>query len=307
MNGFPNSPLDAEERALADALKRLPSPVPSSELDARILAQARQANRHAARSTVHRRLRWWTAGMSSVAVAVLAVGIAWQVGPWRASQPALPEASPSPVHPSITPNATVDNAAGATPASQMPAADEATAPARGRQSPIESRTDEAEQATAPVVRAFPGTTDQPAPSPATRQESGRDQAARRVQPVSEPIAAPVPPPPAAPAPAAAPAPPAPSIVQERAPASISTPPPQAAAASSMDDARNTLQLKSTAQTVDVSDWHADTALAPEAWLSRIHMRWVSGDREAARASLRAFRHAHPDHAIPDELAELSDR
>lgn len=85
MNRQRHTPLDAEERALADALAGLPAVEPSPELDARILAHA--ARVHAAGNTAGstsrrpRRHRWWLGtGLGTAAAAVLAAGVAWQIG-----------------------------------------------------------------------------------------------------------------------------------------------------------------------------------------------------------------------------------
>ena len=85
MNQQRHTPLDAEERALADALAGLPAVEPSPELDARILAHA--ARVHAAGNTAGstsrrpRRHRWWLGtGLGTAAAAVLAAGVAWQIG-----------------------------------------------------------------------------------------------------------------------------------------------------------------------------------------------------------------------------------
>jgi len=73
-------PLDAEERALADALSGLPAAEPGAELDDRILNMARAAVARPL-SYVERRPRrraglWW---LGSAAGAVLAAGIGWQL------------------------------------------------------------------------------------------------------------------------------------------------------------------------------------------------------------------------------------
>ncbi|WP_034210694.1 hypothetical protein, partial [Arenimonas metalli] len=48
----------------------------------------------------------------------------------------------------------------------------------------------------------------------------------------------------------------------------------------------------------------DTALAPEAWFDRIRARRAAGDAAGARESLARLRAAHPDAAVPDDLADL---
>ena len=48
----------------------------------------------------------------------------------------------------------------------------------------------------------------------------------------------------------------------------------------------------------------DASLPPAEWIARVRERWRAGDREGARASLRLLREAHPDLAIPADLAPL---
>ena len=63
MNRVPD-PLDADERALAEALARDALPGPSPQLDARILAAARSATASTATRSSSRRPRpRWIAGM----------------------------------------------------------------------------------------------------------------------------------------------------------------------------------------------------------------------------------------------------
>jgi hypothetical protein len=74
---LPPDPLDREEAALANAYRKLPATEPSPQLDARILAQARAA------ATPKRRQRrpWFLgAGFGAAAAAVMAAGVAWQLG-----------------------------------------------------------------------------------------------------------------------------------------------------------------------------------------------------------------------------------
>ena len=69
----PSEPLDEEERALARALRGLPSALPPPELDARILGASRRAIAIAPKPHAHR--RGWVWGLSTAAAAVLAVGV----------------------------------------------------------------------------------------------------------------------------------------------------------------------------------------------------------------------------------------
>jgi hypothetical protein len=44
--------------------------------------------------------------------------------------------------------------------------------------------------------------------------------------------------------------------------------------------------------------------ARDAWLARIRELLVAGKLDAARASLREFRHRYPDAPLPDDLRAL---
>lgn len=90
------TPLDPEERALADALARAtPRAGPPPEVDAAILASARRALQAepAARGR-HRRRRRWPAALGVAASLALALGIAWQLRP--APDAIVPAASEGP-------------------------------------------------------------------------------------------------------------------------------------------------------------------------------------------------------------------
>ena len=69
----PSEPLDEEERALARALRGLPSAMPPPELDARILGASRRAIATAPKTRADR--RGWVWGLSTAAAAVLAAGV----------------------------------------------------------------------------------------------------------------------------------------------------------------------------------------------------------------------------------------
>src|SRR5690606_33530604 len=73
--GTDHDPLDADEAELAKRLHALPGGLPGPELDARIRARA-----HAAVAARRRPVRPWLWGLSSAAVAVLAVGLFWKAG-----------------------------------------------------------------------------------------------------------------------------------------------------------------------------------------------------------------------------------
>ncbi len=272
-----HTPLNAEERALADALARLPTPQPSAELDARILAQARVSTRPSAHPMRHRRRHWWAASMGSAAVAVLAAGIAWQSG--------LLRPAPTPESSSL-PHVIQHEAAGA----KAPAVPRAVTGSETQEAATASARDEAPavDSDAPAMdlparraRAFPAEPEpQGAASAVMRQQDSLSDQAKAELKAREQIRQE----------AAAPPPPAPA--------------PPAAAPTAVPPAHEAAVLKSAGAVANVSAWQDDAALAPNAWLARIRERLRAGDRVAATASLRRFVTDHPSHAVPADLAEL---
>ena len=104
MSVLPREPFDAEEAQAARAYARLPATEPSPELDARIVARARGM------VAAQRRGRPWFlgAGLGTAAAAVMAAGLAWQLG-WLDGTPggAGPAAqrAPAPAGAARTPSA----------------------------------------------------------------------------------------------------------------------------------------------------------------------------------------------------------
>ena len=307
MSPSQHTPLDAEERALADALARLPTPQPSAELDARILAQARVSTRPIAHPTRHRRLRWWTASMGSAAVAVLAAGIAWQSGLLRPA----PTPEPSPL-----PHAIQHEAEGA----KAPAAPRAVAGSEAPEAATASLRDESSAVDfdAPAMdlpahraRAFPAESEPQGTASAVMQkqdaasDQARSQRSAREQITQEAAAPPSP----APAPAKSAPAPAPTVPEEPARAGVvleeapmAVPPPPAAAPA--PPAHEAALHPSADALANLPAWQDDAALAPDAWLTRIRERLHAGDRLAATASLRRFVTDHPGLAVPEDLSEL---
>lgn len=282
-----HEPLDAEEAAIARALDRLPGAEPPPALDARILAQARAAVAAPAR----RRRPWFLGtGVGAAAAAVMAAGVAWQLG-WIGGIPGTAT----------------------------------TAPAESRRSDGEGARDETlervdiefireerkrEQAAPPPPRA-------PMTPPAPARESGTRQKA----------SAPPPPPPqasdamrdATPSILVEPAPaPAPQAFPADAPSGIAAAGPPAAAASmeqeaaraSSEDDRESLDsitvtgTRLAKQRAALPAWTEDALLEPDAWLDRIRERVRSGDRQGAEHSLRRFVLKHPTRTVPSELQRL---
>jgi hypothetical protein len=295
-----NTDLTTEERALAQRLARLgPHGEPSAALDTRILAAAHDAVAQHAGMRVPRRR--WPAAFGIAASLALAVGIAWQLRP-------LPQAA-------------IDRSeAPAAASAQMP-----SQPAAVADSPMESATVPAD-ATVIAPQADAAATSS-MPPPEARRES-----AKTMKP-----AAPAPPPPAEQSPVEAdivldnPAPAADAAAQSApvaAPRAFNMQPPPAAptsakrqsAAEAADAAANALpetdtldrlQATGTAEATASDEPGTDvppaTMTSPEArdaWLARIRELLVAGKRDAARASLREFRHRYPDAPLPDDLRAL---
>lgn len=293
---LPREPLDADEAAIARIQRVLPAAEPPAELDARILAQARAAVARPAR-----RARPWFmgAGFGVAATAVMAAGIAWQLG-WIGSIPGsatrLPEAEapadqraaeavervdvefirgdPTPVPASPPPPPAPAPAA----AQKQRAIQPQAAPAPSRPPPV--------PAAEPMPEAFAPPADS-APAAAARSEAPLADAAPKAAP--QPFPAGV---------AAerevlgAPAAPAEEAKRERDDATTSAP-RRAAGAGRGGAAREALP-----------PWVEDAKLEPDAWLGRIRERVRAGDRQGAEHSLRRFVLAHPQQRVPRDLQRL---
>jgi hypothetical protein len=339
----PPEPLDESERALARALRNLPSSVPPPELDARILG--------AARRSVHmqqprRRDRRWIVGLSTAATAVLAMGILLKMhGLGRDAVLTPPAAETEPV-------AEPANA----PLNAPAASAEATSAAMKDKKDVSSNAADTGAPTGMASSAPASTPAQPQDeSWRMRQEQSANsavQAAKQAprafpaQVVSKPMA----PPPvvldeAAPMAVQAPppAPPPPPAAAERKEsdatesgyarrdaAALSAPAPASAAggmlgpteqdqAKASKSASNVMQSNEPApqrgeldkvEVVGARLKAASPALSDDAklgvgdWIARIRERLHSGDRAGATSSLKSFVHAHPDVAIPDDLQPL---
>ena len=292
--------LTAEERVLSQRLARLgPHGEPSPALDARILAAAHDA---AARTQALRPRRRWPAAFGIAASLALAVGIAWQLRP-------LPQAT-------------------AVYQSEAPAAVSAP-PASERAATMDSRM---EPATAPadamaVAQPPDATATMSAPAPEASRESTK--AMKPVTPAPPPPAEPVaepdivfnsPTPAAETAAQAAPAA-APRAFSGQPPAAPTTSEKRQSAAAAAEAAAGTLpetdtldrlQATGTADAAAASD-EPDTDIPPatmtspearDAWLARIRELLAAGKPDAARASLREFKHRYPDAPLPDDLRAL---
>lgn len=273
----PTEPLDPQERALAEALARLPAIDPPPTLDARVLAQARAALAEAAPAAPpRRRLRpWWlSAGLGTAAAATLVAGIAWQAGifdtPFGSSLPVPRERAP------LTE---------AAPASDAVPVDLSH---RARSRPAVSAEAPAEAAREPEAAAPPPPAPPAPPAPAAP--------ATPAAAVAPPVHSAPPPAPAAPAP-----------LRQRREEQAAAAPERAAIAtegSTLDAVQvSGTRLKASAP-AGLPHWSQDEQLAPEDWLERVRERVRQGDRPGAIRSLRLFQHRHPSHALPDDLVRL---
>lgn len=306
MNPKLQSPLDAEEAALAARYASLPGGEPSPAVDARVLAQAHAAVRR--RSPA---LRW---GGAAAAVLALGVGVRVVMAPIDLA-PA--ETSEAPVvqptqaarttRSEIDSSSAADAAASGEPAADYPEQPRTSLPAPPTAAPVGQATQRSEPAVR-RVREEPAATVPPdsarkAPQdaqPASPAPVRADVAAARDAPQPAPPPAPM----AAPAradplafpPSVAPAP------RPQAKQSLPTLPPQEERSVESRE-RATGASKSTA--LSASDLEAvgrpeDSASLAElvAEARRLHAR---GDREGLRALLLRLDQSYPDAALPGDV------
>lgn len=271
-------PFDAEEAALARLYASLPGGEPPSALDARVLAQARAA------TTPKRRKRPWflMPGAGAAAAAVMAAGLAWQLG-WIGD--------------------------GAVESVTRPAPPQATAPAAAPKA-----EEQKERVDIDYVRQ-----ERPRDAAAANEVSADTERARSA---ARPPAAPPPPPaPAPPAearkqvqaiPEFVPEPPAPVVLDEATPApgaiaqeapaeTAAAPASQLGAAAGRAASSDRFEL---GRASTLPPWPKDAQLAPADWLERVRERVRLGDRQGAEFSLRRFVQMHPTQAVPAELQRL---
>lgn len=268
MNPTPHDPLSAEERALAERLKRLgPHDGPSASLDARILAAARAAAGPVAAPP--RRRGWgmrlampgaFVTALGTAAAFALVIGVAWQLRPIETPRPARGE---------------------------RPSGDDGFVAAEIiRKVP---------PAPVPPPPAEPAPTVARAPAAARRARPSAAQPAERSRALSAPIAKRA---------AAAPVPTIhQQLVTEAARVSVDARPAPAAPAATADAATAQAAAPTTTPSAarPVRD---DIGLPPELWLQRIRERRDAGDLDGARASLRHFRREHPHLHLPRDLQPL---
>lgn len=283
MSHDPREPLSPDEAALARVYAALPRPEPSPALDAKILAQAREA---IAPTVARRRRRPWylMPGTGVAAAAVLAAGLAWQVGLMDEGAMQGVSTMPAPAAPASAP---ADNNA---PVAVEFMRREQVAPAADAEIAAEPETEQRKAA----------------PPPAPRAAAAPRERAARAAPQAFPQQAPAP------------------VVAEEAPAPAAAPAPEpssalgGATADRIEIDRDTYadEDKASLDTItvtgsrikrvdtDLPPWQQDGSLPPDQWLERVRDRIRAGDREAARFSLRRFTRAHPSVPVPDDLTLL---
>lgn len=316
-----HEPLTPEERDLAQRLSRLgPHGGPSPALDATILAAA-----HAAVAAAPSRRRWWAitgipgslvTGAGMAATLALVVGVVWQLRP--SSPPAqLPADDGDMGYISaeiIKPDASAAASAKAPPPPPVEpprvlsadAAATAPAPAPARRQAPQHRAETAVAAADTSAAA------------ATASAPAQDSAVAAGDYATETYAA---------APMVAATPPAEMQARQRAKEAadreataqldrvevtgarvaaakaMAAPPAPAAAPAAAPQAFHEVAA-STAALADIPV-REDSALGIDDWVERIRARRDAGNLDDARASLAAFRDAHPKHRLPDDLRELA--
>ena len=303
-----NTDLTTEERALAQRLARLgPHGEPSPSLDARILAAAHEATaRHGGARRPQRR---WPVAFGIAASLALAVGIAWQLRPLpqasAAYQSEAPAAASVPAAPERTAvaDATMESANAPAIAQQADVATAISTPA-----PEASR--ESAKAMKPAVPAPPPPAepkpmaepdivfDSPAPAAAeaAAQSMTTVEAPRAFSPRPRPLST------------------SPTASDKRRNAATGDAAARADAAADALPETDTLDRLQATGTADAAasdepgtDVPPATMTSPEArdaWLARIRELLAAGKPDAARASLREFKHRYPDAPLPDDLRAL---
>jgi hypothetical protein len=287
-----NLPRDPErdlERLLEDdggelgaLYRRLPKAEPPRRLDRSVLGQAARA----VHGYTPRRQRWLV-GLGSAAGIVLAAGMAWHVG-----QDALRQETQSvapPTRPTYVPVEPIGEI------SQRRAHEEA---------PLQDAT-RAAPASAPAAAAPP-----PLPKPSAPMRKSESKAKDNAPAPQPPPVAITPPPPAAAKPAEPAAQAFPADSADRAQSVDQTAAGAGAAKATAPEAEREIdrqRLRNAAPAPSSSvELRRDMQLAPDEWLGHIRQLMHQGRRQQASESLRLFRNAHPDRAVPRDLRALLD-
>lgn len=301
---LPPEPLDADEMRLAKIHRALPDPGPPAALDARILAQAR-----AAVTPPKRKPRPWFlgAGFGAAAAAVMAAGVAWQLG-WLGGVPGADMAPGVSTRDDTRRQAPKEDATGADQEERIDidfvrqerkaeaAAQAASAPPPAAAKPHAPKRKEMDAPPPPAGRA------QPAAPPAPRESPPEIAAEAMPEPLQDAAPAVLSAPAPEPFPAQAPSRDAREAESTLGAAARSNQAPQSTQEGAAKMGLERGQLSK--QHAPFPYWTEDERLAPEQWLQRIRERVDAGDRQSAVFSLRRFVLVHPQHAVPRELQRL---
>lgn len=281
-----HDPRDDESLPGEDALKALYRSLPRKEPGPALDQAVRRMAAAAAHAPPHRRVPRWPLSVASAAVLVVAAGLGWRLYQQPSSVPTLPSAStvsaiaPSPVAAAASaPPLNAVNPPAMQAQAVAPQAEPSPAPTTPRQAARKAKAPTAlAEPHPPVARAVPPPTPMaPAPALPVLEQSSAPVSVRAAPVV--PVQAYAPPP--APAP---PAPPA-SGADEHA---LAAPAP-----APMTFARPATPV------VDPTALNAADSPAQE--LAKIRQLFAQQRRDEALSRLAAFRQAHPDLAIPDDL------
>lgn len=339
----PREPLSAQERALAQRLAGAADVhEPGPALDARILAAARAAVDEAAqaaapasevtapRATPSPRLppsqarrrdrRRWTVGLGVAASLLLAVTVAWQLRPQHTRR-LVHESAQAPAAPQAVTEVPVPAAA-----DRAEPVGTASAPAPGpvREDPAASarRAAPAPSAKPEPIGRPPSTPKALSPEPAQRRErypAGSQAVAPAVPAAQQDAIAPAaqaePPRATSLDPPPAPSDPMPALegpVDRPDAQRVMAETPETARADHLQDVPGAGNRESAPALATGGDNPAalqsaiaqDQRLPADAWLQRIRTHRLEGNGALARASLQAFRQAHPDAPIPEDLRAL---
>lgn len=274
-----HDPLDADERELARVLRALPAGEPSSALDARILATARDAvvtQASAAEESRRRRAPRLAWGLGVAASGVLAAGLVWRMGGFGGE--ALDVIG-----------------------SEMPAEVAADAPATAPVQPAPPMPEAESEHIAVEIggpRAAPRPTlAPPLPPPAApaRQRAMAEPSDASAAQASEQRRE------QARAPALRPDP----VAEDAPPAPAAAPP---VAADGESPALDRIVVTGTHIDADAARPVAEDGKAgAQAWIQRIRARIARGDEDGARASLEAFVTRHPGKPLPQDLIDFRQR
>lgn len=284
MAAAPREPLSPEEAALDRIYATLPGGEPPAALDARVLAQAR-----AAVAPARRRTRPWflMPGVGAAAAAVMAAGMAWQLG-WLGDAQ-LPGATQAPLFESVAP--------AATPKPKEEEEKQRVDIDYVRQEASREAADSAAEADAEAPPAALRKPAAPPAPPAPPPPEPRKQAKAVAEFVPEP--------------------PPPVVLDDATPMSTQAPQPAAPAESTDAATTSNAQLGAAAagretsldriegsRAAELPPWPQDAQLAPEPWLERVRERVRLGDRQGAEFSLRRFVQTYPTQPVPAELQRL---